>query len=80
MATKSTHGYCDACGMRVDWQTGNCVNATCAVNTVDWEKRPMEPGPVRFPTREEAMADSRRAMLGTGIRLTSPASLSPRDT
>lgn len=28
-------------------------------DSVDWSK-PMEPGPVRFPTRDEALADSRR--------------------
>ena len=58
--TKSTNGYCDSCGTRVDWKSGWCPNTACATNTEDWEHKAMEPGPVRLPTREEAMADSRR--------------------
>lgn len=56
--------FCSECGERLTWfaadMAARCPNVRCKTNAVDW-KRPMEPGPVRLPTREEIMADSRRA-------------------
>lgn len=56
--------FCAECGDRLHFfamdNAMRCTNVNCRVNKVDWSEGITEPGPVRLPTREEALADSRR--------------------
>jgi hypothetical protein len=58
--------FCSECGERLVWfaahNAARCPNVRCKTNTVDWSKGVTEPGPVRAPTYEEAMADSRKLL------------------